>query len=80
MKRLLAFLLVGIFLLSGCESETGIEAHSAWMRPMAQGTNGAVYFELHNHSAIPDQLTVRSRRCRVSAYSTTSYPDVFHSQ
>src|SRR5512138_399459 len=25
-------------------------------------------------------IRIRSRRCRVSAYSTTSYPDVFHSQ
>jgi copper(I)-binding protein len=36
--------------------DEGIEAHSAWMRPTAQGENGAVYFVLHNHSSQADEL------------------------
>jgi len=56
MKRILALLLTGIFLLNACASEKGIEVHNAWARPAAEGDNGAVYFELHNHSSTPDEL------------------------
>jgi hypothetical protein len=42
MKRLLAFFLMGIFLLSACETETGIKVHDAWIRAGAPGENGAV--------------------------------------
>src|SRR6185295_8886852 len=44
-------------LLTGCGAETGIETHQAWIRPAAQGENGAIYFALHNHGSEPDQLT-----------------------
>ncbi len=57
MKRIFPIILTGIFLLSACGSEKGIEVHSAWARPAAQGENGGVYFELHNHGSTPDELT-----------------------
>ena len=61
MKKILCFALAFILLLSACGPEKGIEVHSAWARPAAQGGNGGVYFELHNHGSTPDELTgVRS--------------------
>jgi copper(I)-binding protein len=57
MKRIIPFFLMTIILLSACGSEKGIEIHSAWMRPSAMGENGSVYFELHNHSSTPDEIT-----------------------
>lgn len=57
MKRVFVFLLMGTFLLTACGGlDEGIEAHSAWMRPVTQGENGAVYFVLHNHSSKADEL------------------------
>jgi len=43
-------------LLSACSAEIGIEVHEVWMRPAAQGENGAVYFVIHNHSSEEDEL------------------------
>ena len=57
MKRFLYFALTLILLLSACGPDKGIEVHSAWARPAAQGENGGVYFELHNHGSTPDELT-----------------------
>ena len=57
MKRVLYFALAFILLLSACGPDKGIEVHSAWARPAAQGENGGVYFELHNHGSTPDELT-----------------------
>ena len=57
MKRILYFALAFILLLSACGTEKGIEVHSAWARPAAQGDNGGVYFELHNHGSTPDEIT-----------------------
>jgi copper(I)-binding protein len=57
MKRLYTILLVGIFLLSACDTATGIEVSQAWARPAAQGGTGAIYFLLENHSASADELT-----------------------
>ena len=57
MKKIIFPALVFIFLLSACGPEKGIEVHSAWARPAVQGENGAVYFELHNHSSTADELT-----------------------
>jgi periplasmic copper chaperone A len=57
MKRFLYFALTFILLLSACGPDKGIEVHSAWARPAAQGENGGVYFELHNHGSTPDELT-----------------------
>ena len=45
-----------ILLLSACTAEEGITVHNAWMRPTAQGENGAVYFVLHNYSSEADEL------------------------
>jgi periplasmic copper chaperone A len=56
MKRLIVIVLLGILLLSACDTATGITVKSAWARPAAQGGNGAVYFLLQNHSAGPDEL------------------------
>ena len=42
--------------MTACGTEKGIEIHSAWMRPAAQGENGAVYFVIHNHSSTADEL------------------------
>lgn len=56
MKRLLLLVLAAILLLPACETEKGIEVHEAWMRPAAQGQNGAVYFVIHNHSSQADEL------------------------
>ena len=42
--------------LSACSGEKGIEVHEVWMRPAAQGENGAVYFVIHNHSSEEDEL------------------------
>jgi len=57
MKRIIFLILTGIFLLSACGPEKGIEVHNAWARPAGQGENGAVYFELRNLSSMPDELT-----------------------
>ena len=57
MKRTLISALIVILLITACGPEKGIEVHSAWMRPSPKGTNGGVYFELHNHASTPDELT-----------------------
>jgi len=57
MKKLLLAALASILFLTACgTSEKGIEVHSAWARPAAQGANGGVYFELHNHGSTADEL------------------------
>lgn len=56
MKKILFVALVSILLLTACGGEKGIEVHNAWARPAAQGGNGGVYFELHNHDSTPDEL------------------------
>ena len=40
-------------LLSGCAAPQaeGIEVRDAWIRPAAQGGNGAIYFVIENHSS-----------------------------
>lgn len=47
-------------LLCSCSAEEGISVHNAWIRPTAQGENGAVYFVLENHSAGTDELVSAS--------------------
>src|SRR5215213_6325682 len=56
-KRILVFFSVLVLLLSGCSTpEAGeIEVHDAWIRPAAQGANGAVYFAIQSSQA--DELT-----------------------
>lgn len=43
-------------LLSACTADEGVTVHNAWMRPTAQGDNGAVYFVLRNDSTEADEL------------------------
>jgi copper(I)-binding protein len=56
-KQTLILILAMVMLLSACGAEKGIEIHEVWMRPTAQGDNGAVYFVLHNHSSEADEMT-----------------------
>jgi copper(I)-binding protein len=56
MKRVLIIGLLGILILSACNTSTEIETHEPWTRPAAQGGNGAVYMILHNHTDVADEL------------------------
>lgn len=56
MKHALIVILAASLLLNACGAEKGVEVHEAWARPAAQGENGAVYFEIHNHASKPDAL------------------------
>jgi hypothetical protein len=56
MIRISISILAGVLLLTACGTEKGIEIHGAWMRPAAQGGNGAVYFVIHNHSSTADEI------------------------
>jgi copper(I)-binding protein len=56
MKRLFIFIFAAALLITACGAEKGIQVHSAWMPPAAQGENGAVYFVIHNHSSQADEL------------------------
>jgi copper(I)-binding protein len=56
MKRIFILITTGLFLLTACGTEKGIEVHEAWIRPAAKGDNGAVYFVIHNHSSEVDEL------------------------
>ena len=62
MKGILLLVISAVFFLCGCSAsaEEGITVHNAWMRPTAQGQNGAVYFVLQNHSATTDELVSAS--------------------
>ena len=53
MKRILLSVWVIALLLSGCAASQaeGIQVRDAWMRPAAQGANGAIYFVIENHSS-----------------------------
>lgn len=67
MKRILIFVLATALLLSACGAEKGIEVHEVWMRPVAKGENGAVYFVMHNHAREADELTGASSDSAVAA-------------
>jgi len=56
-KQIWILILATALLLSACGPEKGMEVHEAWMRPVAKGDNGAVYFVIHNHSSEADELT-----------------------
>jgi periplasmic copper chaperone A len=43
--------------LSACGAEQGIDVRDPWMRPAAQGENGAIYFVIHNRGSNADTLT-----------------------
>jgi len=59
-KRILILVLAMALLGSACGAESaaeeGIKVNQAWMRPTAQGANGAVYFVIHNDSSTADEL------------------------
>jgi len=55
-ERNLIVVLAIAMLLGACGAEKGIEVHEIWMRPVAQGENGAVYFVMHNHASEADEL------------------------
>ena len=52
-KQILVFGLAFVFLLSGCAAPAaeGVEVREPWMRPAAQGGNGAVYFGIRSSDA-----------------------------
>ena len=50
-------LVIGILLLSACNTETGLKVHDPWIQSTTEGANGAVYFVLHNHTDLDDELT-----------------------
>jgi len=58
MKKWFSILGLAAFALSACGSTAGedIEIHNPWTRPAAQGENAAVYFQIHNHSQVADEL------------------------
>lgn len=56
MRYILIFMLAALA-LSSCGTEEGIEVREFWMRPAAQGENGAVYFVIHNRGSKADTLT-----------------------
>ena len=60
MKRILKFVIAAILFLCGCSAEEGITVRNAWMRPTAEGENGAVYFLLQNNSGASDELVTAS--------------------
>lgn len=56
MNRILVVISLCALLLSACTTQEGITVQNAWMRPTAQGNNGAAYFILENHSADAEEL------------------------
>ena len=60
MKRILMIAFAAVFFLSDCSAEEGITVYNAWMRPTAQGENGAVYFVIQNNSRAADELIAAS--------------------
>jgi copper(I)-binding protein len=71
MRRVLIFVLIGMFLLSACgaagEEGTGVEAHDPWVRTALKGDNSAAYLLLHNHSANEDALVGASSEIATTA-------------
>jgi copper(I)-binding protein len=58
MKKKFLLILMCAVMLNSCTPKEGIEVRDAWMRPTAQGENGAVYFTLHNYSADDELIGV----------------------
>jgi len=56
MKRSFIFICAAVLFLSACTAPKGITVREAWIRPTAQGENGAVYFVLQNDSSEQDEL------------------------
>ncbi|RPJ25748.1 MAG: copper chaperone PCu(A)C [Chloroflexi bacterium] len=57
MKRILILVLAMVFLLGACAPANGMEIQEAWVRPAAQGENGAIYFVIRNQARQADELT-----------------------
>ncbi|MCI0551620.1 MAG: copper chaperone PCu(A)C [Anaerolineae bacterium] len=57
---MLVVISVATIFLSACTAEEGVTVNNAWVRPTAQGDNGAVYFVLHNHSAADELVGASS--------------------
>lgn len=57
MKNIFFLMIAGMFVLSACGAEEGIEIQNAWARPATQGENGAVYFLVRNRSSSADEIT-----------------------
>jgi periplasmic copper chaperone A len=55
-KQIFLLVFTTLLLLSACSTAKGLEVHDAWMRPVRQGENGAVYLIIHNHSSTADEL------------------------
>ena len=60
MKGMFRLVFTAAFFLCSCSAEEGISVDNPWMRPTAQGENGAVYFVIHNHSTTADELVSAS--------------------
>jgi periplasmic copper chaperone A len=57
MKKLLIFIVVGMFLTSGCGMRsTEIEVHDPWARTALKNENTAIYLIIHNHSENADEM------------------------
>lgn len=56
-KHLITFLFAALVLTACSAAKKEIEVHNAWVRPTAQGSNAAVYFTIHNHTDMDDELT-----------------------
>jgi hypothetical protein len=56
MKRIVVLMLSAALLLGACGVRDGIEVRDVWARPVAQGGNGGVFFELQNFDPAPDEL------------------------
>ena len=74
-------LILAALSLSACGPEQGIEVREAWMRPAAQGDNGAIYFVVHNRGA-KDALTGVSSdiAAAVEMHESTMSGDVMQMQ
>ena len=59
-KRMFRLIFAAVLLLGSCSTDEGLTVHNAWMRPTAQGENGAVYFVLQNNSGASDELVSAS--------------------
>ena len=77
MKKKFLLILTCAVILNSCTPKEGIEIREAWMRPTAQGDNGAVYFTLHNYSADDELIGVSADIARaVEMHESTMTNDV----
>jgi periplasmic copper chaperone A len=55
-KQVLIRVFITVLLLGACSPVNGIQIRDAWMRPAAQGANGAVYFVIQNSTSKVDEI------------------------